>query len=187
MVKSSKIIKYMDNKYFGAAILEEKTVWAFLKGVWGRFLQLFAMHIPMLPSTRVRLQRMRGVKIGKNVFLGTEVLIDPCFPNLVTIEDNVTIAGRNILQAHSDRNFEPGKERLVESKFVPIKIEQWAWITIGAIILPGVTVGRNSIVAAGAVVTKDVPPYTMVAGVPARVIKRLEVEGDRLRKNEDNR
>ena len=176
MVKSSKIIKYLDEKHWGAAILEEKTVWAFLKGVWGRYLQFLTMHIPMLPSTRVLLQRMRGVKIGKNVFLGTEVMIDPCFPNLVTIEDNVTVAGRNILQAHSDRNFEPGVERLIESKFLPVKIEQWAWITIGAIILPGVTVGRNSIVAAGAVVTKDVPPFTMVAGVPARVIKKLNID-----------
>jgi len=48
------------------------------------------------------------------------------------------------------------------------------WIGIGAVILPGVRVGRNAVVAANAVVTKDVPDYAVVAGIPARVIKRLD-------------
>ena len=175
---NSLVMRWL-GKQFGAAILEEKSIGSFIKGVWSRYLQALAMYMPMLPSTRVFLQRMRGAKIGKNVFLGAEVMIDPVFPNLVTIEDNVTIAGRNILQAHSDRSFEPNKGTLTESKFLPIKIERWAWITIGVIILPGVTIGHNAVVAAGAVVTKDVPPFTMVAGVPAKIIKRLDVPDDK--------
>ncbi|MFC2060269.1 acyltransferase [Chloroflexota bacterium] len=173
MVKKSKIIQYMDNKYFGTATLEEKTVSAFLKGVLGRFLQMFAMYVPMFPSTRVRLQRMRGVKIGKNVFIGPEVAIDPALPNLITIEDDVALAGRNVLLAHSSPTSYIREEQHLKAEFVPVKIERGAWIAVGAIILHGVTVGRNSIVAAGAVVTKDVPPYTIVAGVPAKVIKEI--------------
>ena len=65
----------------------------------------------------------------------------------------------------------------------PVRIEDCAWICFKASILKGVTVGRGAIVAAGAVVTKDVAPYTMVAGNPARFVKRLEstsVESPRL-------
>lgn len=57
--------------------------------------------------------------------------------------------------------------------FQPIRIEDEVWIGANAVILPGVTIGEGAIVAAGAVVTRDVPPYTVVAGVPARVIKEV--------------
>ena len=53
-------------------------------------------------------------------------------------------------------------------------IKENAWICIGAIICPGVTIGKNAVVAAGAVVTKDVEPNTIVGGVPAKVIKKIE-------------
>lgn len=56
----------------------------------------------------------------------------------------------------------------------PIKIEDGAWIGAGAIILPGVTVGRKAIVGAGAVVTRDVPPHSVVAGNPAKIIGRTD-------------
>jgi acetyltransferase-like isoleucine patch superfamily enzyme len=59
-----------------------------------------------------------------------------------------------------------------------VYIKKGAWIGAGAILLPGVTIGEYSLVAAGAVVTKDVLPYTMVAGVPAKVIKELKEELD---------
>ena len=58
----------------------------------------------------------------------------------------------------------------------PVHIEENAWLGANATILPGVTVGKNAIVAAGAVVTKDVPANTIVAGIPARVIKHLDEE-----------
>ena len=55
----------------------------------------------------------------------------------------------------------------------PVKIGRGAWIAINVVILPGVTIGENSIVAAGSVVTKDVPPYTVVGGSPARELKKI--------------
>jgi maltose O-acetyltransferase len=58
----------------------------------------------------------------------------------------------------------------------PIKIEDDVWVGFQAIILPGVTIGRGSIVGAGAVVTKDVPPYTVVVGVPARPLRQRRVD-----------
>jgi acetyltransferase-like isoleucine patch superfamily enzyme len=171
-----KILSWMDRQ-LGTAKLEERTIKSLIKGIFGRVLQFFAMYIPMTPSLRVKLQKMKGVKIGNNVFIGVEVLIDPAFPELIVIEDDVSLAGRNILVAHSDPTFPIRNEKLVETKIAPIKIEQGAWVTAGAIILPGVTIGKNSIVAAGAVVTKDVPPYTLVGGVPAKIIKNLKEGG----------
>ncbi len=56
----------------------------------------------------------------------------------------------------------------------PILIKQNAWIGAAATILPGVTIGENSVVAAGAVVSKDVPDNTIVAGIPAKIIKSLK-------------
>ena len=75
----------------------------------------------------------------------------------MTIGKNVTInKGATILS--------PGK----------VVIEENAWIGIGAIICPGVTIGRNAVVAAGTVVTKDVPDNVVVAGVPAKIIKKID-------------
>lgn len=59
--------------------------------------------------------------------------------------------------------------------WAPVKIERNVWIGENAVILKGVTVGQYSIVAAGAVVTKDVPPFSVAAGVPASIVKRLEI------------
>ena len=56
---------------------------------------------------------------------------------------------------------------------MPVTIEDDVWIGANAVILPGVAIGTHSVVAAGAIVTKDVPPRSLVAGVPAKVIKQL--------------
>lgn len=94
-------MKWMD-KQLGTAVLEEGSLISLIKGIIGRILQYFAMYIPMTPLMRVKLQRLRGVKIGKNVFVGREVLIDPVYPDLVKIDDHVSLAGRNMIIAHSD-------------------------------------------------------------------------------------
>jgi acetyltransferase-like isoleucine patch superfamily enzyme len=90
----------------------------------------------------------------------------------VDIGDRVMI-GPNVNIITTGHPLEPSKRRAyVEAK--PIVIERDVWIATGATILGGVTVGENSVVAAGAVVTKDVPPNSFVAGVPARVVRSLE-------------
>ena len=63
-------------------------------------------------------------------------------------------------------------------KFRPIVIDDYAWIGVGAKVLQGVHIGKGAVVAAGAVVTKDVPPYAVVAGVPAIKISERSVEPD---------
>lgn len=127
-----------------------------------------AMYCPLTPGCRIWIHRRRGVKIGENTMIGLNVYLDLAFPNFITIGRDVSLAGFNCILCHSTpyAHF----SHFLESYAAPVKIEDGAWIATGAMIMPGVTVGRNSIVSAGAVVIKDVPPDSVVGGVPARVI-----------------
>lgn len=87
----------------------------------------------------------------------------------ISIEDDVLIAANVQLISN---NHDLHDRALLVCK--PVKICRNAWIGAGATILPGVTVGENAVVAAGAVVTKDVEPNTIVGGNPARLIRRIE-------------
>lgn len=135
--------------------------------------QLLSKMVPY-SGIRVKLHRWRGVKIGKGVHIGPMVTIDDVYPNFVVIEDGVSLAGQNFILTHN-KPLEFHKH-LSEAFLAPVIIKKNAWIAIGVIILPGVTVGEGAIVASGAVVTKDVPPFTMVAGVPAKVIREFEMK-----------
>ena len=107
--------------------------------------------------------------MGKNVFINH----DCTFLDIggITIEDDVLIGPKVSLITES-HPLSPAERRALIVK--PIVIKRNAWIGAGATILPGVTVGENAVVAAGAVVNKDVPANTAVAGVPAKVIKALD-------------
>lgn len=110
----------------------------------------------------------KNTKIGKNVFIN----FDCVFLDLggITIEDNVLIAPKVSLLSEGHP-----VDPYVRQSLVPghIHIKRNTWIGAGATILPGVTVGENSVVAAGAVVSKDVPANTIVGGVPAKIIKSI--------------
>lgn len=136
-------------------------------------LQLISKTLPY-SGIKVRLQRMRGVKIGRNVHIGPMVTIDDVYPNFVIIEDGVSIAGQNFILTHN-KPLEYHKH-LSEAFLAPVVIKKNAWVAIGVIILPGVTIGEGAIVASGAVVSKDVPPNTLVGGVPAKVLKEFEMK-----------
>ena len=90
----------------------------------------------------------------------------------ITIGDDVQI-GPNVQLLTPTHPLEPGPRRDKLEAAAPIVIEDNVWIGGGAIILPGVTVGENSVVGAGAVVTRDVPPNTVVAGNPAKTLRTL--------------
>ena len=107
--------------------------------------------------------------IGKNVFINHACI----FLDMggITIEDDVLI-GPNVNIITEGHPINPAERKNLTIRPVIIKCN--AWIGAGAIILPGVTVGENSVVAAGAVVSKDVPANTVVAGVPAKFIKAID-------------
>ena len=109
-----------------------------------------------------------NLKIGKQVFINSGAM----FTDLggIELEDKVLV-GPNVIIISVNHPLDPEKRRGVELKSVLIK--ENAWLGANATILPGVTVGENAVVAAGAVVSKDVPANTVVAGVPAKVIKKI--------------
>lgn len=92
----------------------------------------------------------------------------------VEIGNNVNLA-QGITVTALNHNFSDTNKRIDEQGVStnPVTIEDDVWIGANAVILPGVTIGEHCVVAAGAVVTKDVPPHSLVAGVPAKVIKKI--------------
>ena len=111
----------------------------------------------------------RFIQIGKNVFINHAC----SFLDMggITIEDHVLI-GPKVNLVTENHPLTPADRRALISK--PILVKRNAWIGAAATILPGVTIGENAVVAAGAVVTTDVPDNTIVAGVPAKIIKSID-------------
>ena len=107
------------------------------------------------------------IKLGNNVIINSNCLA--MARGGITIEDDVMIAGN--VQLLSNNHDEYERQVLLCEE---IHIKKGAWIGAGASILPGVTIGKYAIVGAGAIVTKDVPDYAVVVGIPAKVVKTLD-------------
>lgn len=110
----------------------------------------------------------KHIKLGKNIFINHACT----FLDLggITIEDDVQI-GPKVNLITENHPVDPSKRKHLDLKSILIK--QNAWVGAGATILPGVTIGANAIVAAGAVVNKDVPANTMVGGIPAKILRTI--------------
>jgi acetyltransferase-like isoleucine patch superfamily enzyme len=139
-----------------------------LAGARRRLLALIALYGPGAETTRVRLHRLRGVKIGSGCFIGTDVIIETAFPHLVEIGDRVDLGMRTTIVAHQ-------QGEIADEDKPSVKIEDDVFIGPGAILLPHVTVGHGAVVNAGSIVTTSVPPLTMVRGNPAEVVARCGV------------
>lgn len=130
------------------------------------------------------------MEIGDRVFIGDQTVIQGRFDGRCTIGNGVWIGPQSYFDARdltiedyvgwgpgakvlgSEHTGMPSDIPIIETdlEIAPVRIKQWADIGVNAVILPGITVGRGSIVGAGAVVTRDVPDFVKVAGVPAKVI-----------------
>jgi acetyltransferase-like isoleucine patch superfamily enzyme/acyl carrier protein len=137
-----------------------------LRGLWNRLLQVIALYAPGLTSFRVKLHRMRSVRIGKNVAIGTAAIIETAHPELVWVGDNVAIGIRNVIIGH----FSDSIDRSREGSGPTVRICDNVYLGPNVTILPNVTIGEGAVVTAGSVVNKSVPPRTMVQGNPARAI-----------------
>ncbi len=109
--------------------------------------------------------------IGAWCHIGEGVTLDLTAP--IVIGDRCTIALRAVLITHLDMGYSP-LTAVYPTRSAGVTIDDGAYIGAGATVLAGVHVGRCAVVGAGALVREDVPPYTVVAGVPARVIRTLD-------------
>jgi maltose O-acetyltransferase len=112
-----------------------------------------------------------GLSLGKNVTIMPEAFIDSRYSFLISIGDNCSLSNGVIVLAHdaSTYKFTDGFTRLGK-----VEIKENCYIGSNAIILPGVTIGPNVLIAAGSVVNKSIPPNSCVAGVPARVYSKFD-------------
>ncbi len=150
----------------------------------------FLPDVPILNVLKSKLMRIRGAKIGKTLKALEGIYIDRF--NKIIIKDDVSIAsnvtiiavggvkigsrtmighGSKIITAGHNIPVDKGPMRFSGAFLNEIVIENDVWIGTQVVILPGVKIGKGAIVAAGAVVTKDVKPFSVVGGVPAKLIK----------------
>lgn len=128
------------------------------------FFNSFICHISrVIPFIKIKnsLLRIIGVKIGKNVVISAYVIIDPFFPELITIEDNVIVGVGATILSH-----EYSQEKLRKGK---VHIKKRALIGAESLIRCGITVGEHAVIGAKSFVNKDVPDHTIAGGVPIRI------------------
>lgn len=118
-----------------------------------------------------------NIQFGRNIFINYHCVFLDCAR--IEIGDNVQIGPCAQLYT-AQHPIDPAIRRSGLESARPIRIDHDVWIGGGAIILPGVTIGAFSVVGAGSVVVHDVPPGTVVAGNPARLLRTIEVKEDNL-------
>jgi len=138
----------------------------------------FGKHLAKnFPYLKIRLFGLKlcGFEIGKSVYIGQDLIVVSMISEQschLVIGDRVAIAPRVTIVLASDANWS-NLMKHIEPIRGTVVLKNDCWIGAGAIILPNVTIGESSIVGAGSVVTKNVEPYTIVAGVPAKEIKKI--------------
>lgn len=153
-------------KFFGnirLKFLEGMLDWSVLEPIEPRKLRPFIL-------------RRMGCKVGKGCFMGDYVRIDTSHPDMITIEDNVSIASGSRLLCHQ-RDFSDfcvGDDYMKLGYVVkPIVLKKGCLVGMESFVMPGVTIGEGAIVGAGSLVTKDIPAWTIAAGRPAKVLKQI--------------
>ncbi len=140
-----------------------------LSGVVNRALQLVALYAPGATTVRPALHRRRGVSIGRDVFIGTDSIIETSHPDLVSIGDEVVIGIRCVIVGH----FRVDEEKPIRRPSV--RLEDKVFLGPGVIVLPNVTIGYGAVINAGSVVTRSIPRLTMAQGNPASPVARCGV------------
>lgn len=150
---------------------------AAVRSVINRLLHSLARNLPMYPAWRASIHRMRGIRIGRDVFIGSDVFIDNTYPERIVIEDFVTVISRTFIIGHS---FTPVHLKKIleknEIRQTGVLLKKGCYIGGQSVIMPGVVIGECAIIGAGSVVTRDIPDYSIAAGNPAKVIKTFSKE-----------
>ena len=153
----------------------------FVRSILTNFFLEIATHFMFWPRFKNMIFRFIGLKIGQDCVISQYTKVDALLPNLITFEDHTAIGVSCNLITHTFRD--RGEHRAFI--FGPIRICKYARVASNVTITPGVTIGEGAVVASGSLVNKDVPPYTMVGGVPAKIIKKIDPETYRSRIEKD--
>jgi len=133
-------------------------------------LRFAAAHCP-LAGMRMALLRASGIRIGTRAYVNLGfVAVDDFRPGLVRIGEEASLAPGVVLVAAASPNNSFLSREYDVIRCGPVTVGPGAWLGVNAVVLPGVTIGRGAVIGAGAVVTRDVPDFAIVVGVPARVI-----------------
>jgi acetyltransferase-like isoleucine patch superfamily enzyme/DNA-directed RNA polymerase subunit RPC12/RpoP len=139
-----------------------------IRSLYKELMRFIGMYAPV-QSMRIAMYRKAGIRIGRVAAFGSNIWLDINFRNLINIEDNAELAGHTHILSHSF--ILHGYEY---EGFSPVVIKKGSVIGINVCILGGVTIGENSVIGAGAVVSSDIPPNCLAVGVPAKPIKYFE-------------
>lgn len=115
-----------------------------------------------------------GLQIGRGTFVARDAYLDPGHPWLITIGEDSGLSPRTIVMVH-DASM---RRHIDHTLIAPVVIGDRVFVGVGAIILPGTRIGDDSVVAAGAVVRGDIPPWSMVVGNPAKVVSDVHSVAD---------
>lgn len=144
-----------------------------------RFLKVFILeqlaNISPTNSIRMVFYRMMGLNIGKDVYIGNYVIFDRIFPKKIFIGDHTSIGDRCIITAHANIPTKSPLRVIYPRSVKETFIGKGVWIMPGCIIIPGVRIGDYAVIATGSVVTKDVPSCCLAGGVPAKILKKIDI------------
>ncbi len=119
------------------------------------------------------LHRLRGVKMGRDCFIDPTAIVETAYPENITMGDDVRVTAGCLIMTHIKAPNYLRDTGIMPAVVKPVVLEDHSFIGVNSVIMPGVTVGRASVVASGSVVVTNVPPFTMVGGNPAKVIKKF--------------
>ncbi len=131
----------------------------------------------IISKNRERIWKLTGCNMGKRVCIGLDVYYDVGNANLITIEDDVWVTSRSLILCHKrdmTKYYKNEPYKGLPYIKAPVVLKKGCCVSMGAMIMPGVTVGEGAIVGAYSLVTKDVPAWTVVAGNPAKVIHHIK-------------
>lgn len=145
-----------------------------VRRVLGKLCQLLARKMPLLPGKwRVALQRLHGVYFvdWRTVFIGEDVIFDDLYPEDIQVGRGVLITTGVIILTHFlDTQFQPTLARPFRFYRGKVVIDDYVFIGANAIISKPIHIGEGAIIGANSVLTKDVPPYAIMVGVPAKQV-----------------
>lgn len=177
------------DQYFRFAVGDGELDFLMRRAIWRAVAKRFGNGVRI--GSGVGFKHIETFEVGDGVFIGAQAYIQGRFDGMTRIGNHVWIGPQAYFDARNlilddYVGWGPGAKVLgsahtgipidvpiiqTDLEIKPVRIEAWADIGTGAILLPGVTVGKGAIVGAGAVVTKDVPPFSIVAGVPAKFLR----------------